>query len=1042
MLVLQRALILTSILSYANVAYGWTTPASVLTNSGTIRLVGGSSQYEGRVEIFYDGQWGTVCDDYWHDIDAAVVCRQLGYSSNALALSNAAFGQGSGRIWLDDVACTGNENMLQECRSNGWGSNNCRHYEDAGVHCLVIDLSCTFEHGTCGFFQGGNDNFDWTRYSGSTTSLNTGPSGDHTTGAGYYMYIEATGRAANSKARLISHSQDATVGQGLCLVFFYHMFGDTINTLNVYLYSGGNEKLIFTRSQNQGDNWWRATVQFRSFSTWRIIFEGIRGTDFTGDIAVDDISIFPGLCPSEDLPTTWPDLSMTTLYDITSLNNEYSDVSCTFEYGSCGYNQMADDDFDWTRHQGATPSYRTGPPGDHTTGRGYYMYIEATSKAANSIARLISPPQDATDDQGLCLVFFYHMYGDTINTLNVYLSSGGNEGLIFTRSQNQGDKWWQATVQFRSLSKWRIIFEGIRGTDFTGDIAVDDISIFPRLCPSGDLPTTPPADLFMTTFPVITYSNPLTEVVFVDSVYNFASPNFPGNYPNHLSAKWLFSTFDGFQLLVKFRVLDTEEYYDRVRVGSGNTPDRSYALHWSGGQPESDVQFLSSGNTFWMTLETDFSVTSSGFAGSVEAVRMSLGDLNCDDFSCGSDGVCIPHRRVCDSVTNCGSKYDEENCPGWNTGQPVMEWSTVVMEWSTVEPSNFDEISLHCGPTSFQVDIPMQLLPDDMQPNDLYLSKDPFDPRCRGFQNGNYYFSLNSSLTGCGTVYVENKTMSSYLNWVVNTKITSSVVEYQGDYFPVTCDFDRSKQLQSHFVITNESYERVKRAKGSLVYDFSVYRDVNFDTRYNSYPIETTLNSNLYCRAELLRSPENLRIHLRSCHATPSPNFDDVVVYELIHDGCVINNEYVRVLTPSKRSQADFEIRSFRFKPDLSNYTSQVWIHCEVVVCDVNDPSSECLYDRERSRRRRSLAESSKEAKRLIQGPIFFTDIEDLDQRCGSFISMREHGEVNIFTVALTAVSLVMFLSLLVVGGVLIRIMRTVKGLKYRPLQNERYTTI
>ncbi|XP_071804947.1 uncharacterized protein [Asterias amurensis] len=105
---------------------------------GAVRLMGGSSGAEGRVEIFYDGQWGTVCDDLWDSPDAAVVCRQLGFPGAVRATTAAAeFTIGDGPIVLDDLECNGDEGTLGECTHRGWGDNNCGHSEDAGVVCAT-----------------------------------------------------------------------------------------------------------------------------------------------------------------------------------------------------------------------------------------------------------------------------------------------------------------------------------------------------------------------------------------------------------------------------------------------------------------------------------------------------------------------------------------------------------------------------------------------------------------------------------------------------------------------------------------------------------------------------------------------------------------------------------------------------------------------------------------------------------------------------------------------------------------------------------------
>ena len=111
-------------------------PATSYHGTFRIRLAGGSAENEGRVEVYHNGAWGTVCDEAWDVHDAEVVCRELGLpTSNVEAHIQAYFGSGSGTILLSDVACYGWEESLAHCSFRGWNIGNCLHSEDAGVRC-------------------------------------------------------------------------------------------------------------------------------------------------------------------------------------------------------------------------------------------------------------------------------------------------------------------------------------------------------------------------------------------------------------------------------------------------------------------------------------------------------------------------------------------------------------------------------------------------------------------------------------------------------------------------------------------------------------------------------------------------------------------------------------------------------------------------------------------------------------------------------------------------------------------------------------------
>uniref|UniRef100_A0A8C6SYS9 Lysyl oxidase homolog n=1 Tax=Neogobius melanostomus TaxID=47308 RepID=A0A8C6SYS9_9GOBI len=101
-----------------------------------LRLAGDKRKHnEGRVEVFYDGQWGTMCDDDFSQHAAQVVCRELGYVDAVSWSPSSKYGKGEGPIWFDNLHCTGKERTVAQCPSNGIGISDCKHTEDVGVVC-------------------------------------------------------------------------------------------------------------------------------------------------------------------------------------------------------------------------------------------------------------------------------------------------------------------------------------------------------------------------------------------------------------------------------------------------------------------------------------------------------------------------------------------------------------------------------------------------------------------------------------------------------------------------------------------------------------------------------------------------------------------------------------------------------------------------------------------------------------------------------------------------------------------------------------------
>ena len=105
----------------------------IVGNTAPIRLFGGSNESEGRLEVFLNNKWGTVCNDRFDMADGSVACRQLGFPGVEAVVTPSVFGSGRVSVLLDEVDCRGDELNITSCRKNT--VHNCENSQDVGIIC-------------------------------------------------------------------------------------------------------------------------------------------------------------------------------------------------------------------------------------------------------------------------------------------------------------------------------------------------------------------------------------------------------------------------------------------------------------------------------------------------------------------------------------------------------------------------------------------------------------------------------------------------------------------------------------------------------------------------------------------------------------------------------------------------------------------------------------------------------------------------------------------------------------------------------------------
>ncbi|CAC5355490.1 unnamed protein product [Mytilus coruscus] len=187
--------------------------------------------------------------------------------------------------------------------------------------------------------------------------------------------------------------------------------------------------------------------------------------------------------------------TISTIIPNSCLYNDYGHVSisysctgivnsrCTFENGTCGLTTVGYERYKWTMRSGKNPKTSTGPDRDHTTlsasGSNIYTRSQRRSKSNDTsdlLTRILVPSPKQ------CLTFWYHMYGEHINTLKVLQQNSTHYVQLWSKSDNQGNQCYFQSLELKYIGLYKIAFRAIRGNGYKGDIAVDDISLTNTTC--------------------------------------------------------------------------------------------------------------------------------------------------------------------------------------------------------------------------------------------------------------------------------------------------------------------------------------------------------------------------------------------------------------------------------------------------------------------------------------------------------------------------------------------------------------------------------